>query len=229
MAPVNTGEEPQHEPTSVAPRSTKRAACSPISSGVPGKIVRPSSSHGIPALGCTTIGRDVARAMRSTSGSMCSGPSPQFMPTAVAPAASSTRAATSGSVPDSSIRPSCPNVTDANTGRSHTSRHARTAHLASEMSVMVSIRMASGDSAASADACSAKTSNTSSNAASPEGRSTFPDGPTFANTCCAPDCRAKRTAARLNGSTSSAKPYSPSFAREPPNVLVVMHSAPART
>jgi len=67
------------------------------------------------------------------------------MPIAVAPAASRISAAVAGSVPDSSMRPDSPKVTDAIMGRSGAaSRQARTAQRASAMSVKVSSRKASG-------------------------------------------------------------------------------------
>ena len=154
IAPVNDGDEPQHDPIAATPASRAAHANAPISSGVPGKTVRPSSSRwGSPALGCTITGSRVALTIRAARGSICSGPRPQFSPTASAPAASRITAAVSGSVPERSIRPLSPKVQLAHTGRSVTLFAASTAQRASAMSVIVSIKMASGFSAASAAAC----------------------------------------------------------------------------
>ena len=59
---------------------------------------------------------------------------------------------------------------------------ASTAQRASAMSVIVSMKIASGLSAASALACSANAANTSSKVAGPSGSMTSPVGPMSAST-----------------------------------------------
>ncbi len=74
----------------------------------------------------------------------------------------------------------------AKTGRSVTLLAASTAQRASAMSVIVSMKIASGASAARAAACSANAAKTSSNVAVPSGSITSPVGPMSASTCGAP-------------------------------------------
>ena len=93
-------------------------------------------------------------AMRRTIGSMPSGPSEQFTPTAWTPSAESVMAAISGLVPKN-VQPSSPKVMLARIGRSQLSLQARTAALVSSRSVMVSTITRSAPYLWAARACSA--------------------------------------------------------------------------
>ena len=83
----------------VAPASTSFGTQAAISAGDRGKIVLPSRSTGIPALGCTLIGKEVASPNSLTNGKSCSGPREQFMPMTEMPIGSNIAAAVRGSVP----------------------------------------------------------------------------------------------------------------------------------
>ena len=64
-------------------------------------MLRPSTSRGLPALGCADSGRRVTASIRSIVSSIGAGPTAQLTPITVAPAASSSGANRSGGVPSS--------------------------------------------------------------------------------------------------------------------------------
>ena len=171
------GVVPQHPPIRFAPAAANRSANAAISAGLFRKTVLPSTSSGSPALGSTERHAGATPAIASRSGSISSGPRLQFTPTAAAPEAASTMAATSGGVPEK-VLPSSPKVAWATTGMSETSRAATSAAFASRISEKVSRKRASAPARASARICSRNVSTASSNVSAPNGASCAPSGPT---------------------------------------------------
>ena len=86
-------------------------------------MLRPSTSRGLPALGCADSCSRVTASIRSMVSSIGAGPTAQFTPMIVAPRCSSSGANRSGGVP-SSVLPSSSVVICAMIGRSDTRRTA---------------------------------------------------------------------------------------------------------
>ena len=173
---MNSGDVPQQPPTRLAPASTTASIERAKASGSTSYTVRPPSTRGRPALGCTSSGQRAKRAISRTDDSTSSGPSEQFRPTTCAPIAESAAAATPGGVPRN-VRPSSPKVIVAITGRSQRSFAARRAAFASRRSAIVSMSTRSHPAATTASTCSANRSYASSNEQVPKGSRSNPDGP----------------------------------------------------
>ena len=197
--------------------------------GVALKTVLPSTSSGMPALGCTTMGRSVKRAISCITSKSFSGPVPQLAPMMSAPAAWSITAAAEGVVPKTVFAPSS-NVMVTWMGMDgEISLTARMAAFASRVSAIVSMMMKSAPPSISGAACSLKAATASLNDRSPSGSTRRPRGPMDAPTRALPPAafRAIRTPSLFIFITESPRPQPHSLNRFAPNVFVWMTSAPA--
>ena len=161
------------------------------------------------------------------SGAICSGPRPQFRPSASTPRFCMVSAKISGVVPVRLVP--CSKVMETMIGRSLSARMAATAMRTSARSNCVSMRNRSTPPSTRPRACSRRASYSSSGCRSPSGRTNCPHGPMSPATkasrpAASTAARAIRAIVRLNGVTSMP---AGSLRREPPKVHVRMMSAPA--
>ena len=139
-------------------------------------VVRPSTISGSPAFGFIISGRLVHFRSSSTIGSISTGPTEQFIPSAVTPSPSSVSAMAESEQPVKVLW-SFSKLIVQKTGKSVCSLAASTAAFASFKSVIVSMKTASAPAAAPASICSANSAYAVSNDSVPIGASSSPSGP----------------------------------------------------
>ncbi len=146
------------------------------SSGFTRKEVCPFTTTGSPALGFTTIGREVISRSFGRNFFITSGPKPQFRPMASTLSPSNRATAASISPPVSSF-PFSSNTMVTITGRLVCSFAASTAALISYVSFIVSIRHRSAPACSPAMHTGTNALQASSKGRSPRGSSNFPKEP----------------------------------------------------
>jgi len=202
------------------PAEAKAFPDAPNESAVMSYTVLRPESFGIPALGLATRGTAACGLIEARISTIASGPVEQLQPNAPAPRLCRVTRAESGSVPPS-VRPSRSKVIVTMTKGSASSRTARSAALASWMSIIVSMAKRSTPPSRRPSACSRKIATASSKPTGPKGSTNCPVGPISpATSTSLPTASRARTADRRLIPRTSARPYSASFKRLAPKVFV---------